>query len=178
MSSFEIALHEIGHSIARLLIDGEAAAAAVSPDPNAAILGWCGGALGVVPDIADFTTAASEEKAKGLGFEACFRRAVVVEAGHAAIAVYNRTAFLPLTFSHGDTRESSALAHQALPDGDQSVWNAFVGMAYRFAVCLLSRRFGAVVHVSTVLEKKGRMTGPQIAKAYAEALKQSETAVE
>ena len=168
---FSTSLHESAHSLMRLWLDGVAVGAAINPDEGAALRGWSGGDLDTVPTPEDFTPEKAAERSAGLSFEAAFREAAVFEAGHAATAVYNRKAYLPLVLSGGDVRESMALAQAALPSGDTATFNGFVATAHAFAGALLARRFNAVLHVAGELERRGRMTGSEIAAAYAAALR-------
>ena len=164
--------HESGHSIASLVLTGVPLAVRLYPSG-----GWASGAAGAdgfdPPEPGAYTHEAMRDEVAGKTLDYCLNEAVILEAGHAACAIFCGRSQMPRTFtiSAPDGRLVDCLARQAFGEAlDIAVINAFGDLAYRRAVDLLGRRWAGVAAVAEKLITEKHLTSAEVAALFVQGL--------
>ena len=174
----EIAVHESGHAVFRLVVFGSAGRCAVFDEK---VGGACGSACGVSCGASDDPEAAAREVVDTEAdfshlagdLRACLNAAGLALAGAAAVALARGTAHLLPTSGHGnrkDTEHAAEVARLAFSESDHLLADSFRLLAFRHACATLSRRMDAVLAIAEKLAEVGTLSENEIGAIYADAI--------
>ncbi len=170
----EIAVHESGHSVFRLVVFGSPGRIAVFSEKVGSAAGVsCGkddnpeqAAREVVDNECDFSHC------KG-NLQGCLNQASLAMAGAAAVALWRGTAHLLPTSGGGnqsDTEHVYEVARLALPETDHLLADSFRLLAFRRACATLARRMPAVLAIAEKLAEVGTLSENEIGSIFANAI--------
>ena len=170
----EIAVHEAGHSVFRLVIYGSPGRIAVFTEPVGSACGVsCGkdadpvsAAREVVDTEGDFSHLKGD-------LRGCLDQAALSLAGAAAVSLSKGTAHLLPDSGHGnqtDTEHAAEVCRLAFSETDGLLIAAFIRLAYRHACAVLCRRMDAVKAIAERLAEVGTLSETEIGALYANAI--------
>ena len=179
----EIAVHEAGHAVFRLLIYGSPGRCAVFSEKVGGACGICCG-KGDNPEQAAREVVDNERDFSHLkgDLRACLDAAGLALSGGAAVALARGTAHLLPTSGSGnqkDVEHAAEVARLAFSENDGLLVDGFRLLAFRHACAVLSRRMDAVLAIGARLAEKGELSETEIGALYADAIsKKKETEVQ
>jgi len=170
----EIAVHESGHSVFRLVIYGSPGRCAVFSEKVGGAAGVCCGAsddpeaaaLEVTDNECDFSHLKGD-------LQGCLNQAGLAWAGAAAVSLARGTAHLLPTSGHGnqtDTEHAAEVCRLAFSENDHLLADSFRLLAYRYSCAVLARRMPAVLAVAKRLVEIGTLEENEIGALYAGAI--------
>ena len=170
----EIAVHEAGHAVFRLVTFGSPGRCAVFAEKVGNACGVCCGAddkpeqaaREVVDNERDFSHLAGD-------LRGCLDAASLALAGAAAVALAKGTAHLLPDSGGGNQRDTAhvyEVGRLAFLENDGLLVDSFRRLAYRHSCAVLCRRMGAVRAIAEKLAEKGELSETEIASIYADAI--------
>ena len=173
-NKLEIAIHESGHSVFRLITFGTAGRVAVFTEPVGNACGVsCGkdadperAAREVTDNEADYSHLAGN-------LQGCLDAAGLAMAGAAAVDLWRGTAHLLPDCGHGNQKDTAhvyEVGRLAFLENDGLLIDSFRRLAYRHACAVLGRRMPAVKAIAERLAEVGTLEENEIGALYAGAI--------
>jgi len=170
----EIAVHEAGHSVFRLVTFGSAGRCAVFSEPAGNACGVCCGASDDPEQAARVVTGTEGDFSHLKGdLRGCLDAASLALSGAAAVALWRGNAHMLPTCGGGnrtDTEHAADVCRLAFSETDGLLIEAFRLLAFRRACATLARRMPAVLGIAEKLAEKGELPESEIGALYAGAI--------
>ena len=174
-NKLEIAIHESGHAVFRLVSFGSPGRIAVFSEKVGGACGICckpnddpaSAAREVTDTEADFSHLAGD-------LRACLNAASLALSGAAAVSLARGTAHLLPTSGGGnqtDTAHAAEVCRLAFSETDGLLMDSFRLLAYRYSCAVLARRMPAVLAVAKRLVEIGTLEENEIGALYANAIR-------
>jgi len=178
-NKLEIAIHESGHAVFRLVSFGSPGRIAVFSEKVGGACGICckpnddpaSAAREVTDTEADFSHLAGD-------LRACLNAASLALSGAAAVSLARGTAHLLPTSGGGnqtDTAHAAEVCRLAFSETDGLLMDSFRLLAFRRACATLARRMPAVLAIAEKLAEVGTLEENEIGSIFADALRDHET---
>ena len=173
-NKLEIAVHEAGHAVFRLVTFGSAGRCAVFAEKVGNACGVCCGADDKPEQAARVVTGTEADYSHLAGdLRACLDAAGLALSGGAAVALWRGTAHLLPDSGGGNQRDvqhAAEVARLAFLENDHLLADSFRLLAYRYACATLARRMPAVLCIAEKLVEKGELSETEIGALYADAI--------